>query len=263
MAEASLDFGLTQLKKVAVEKFRIEVCVRKNVHRWCHHAHQTPVIRFIFLLHPFSMRWLFARATSHHSLSRSARRHRDAQDRQPSWPWDPPHTRSYWTSTWTGQRTKGNWVYFLSHDDFVVFDASFNTSFVCESSGACLWAHMCAPQGFNYPVSDTQDCSDVIGLIIQWVLPSVCTPTVPDPNQSPPHTRTHTSKVLPSLSSELLKFQLIFLSNSLTHTHTHTFYKNCVKTTWQMCTISLLLCIPSQTHMKTNQKCFTLSSFCN
>lgn len=166
------------------------------------------------------MRWLFARATSHHSLSRSARRHRDAQDRQPSWPWDPPHTRSYWTSTWTGQRTKGNWVYFLSHDDFVVFDASFNTSFVCESSGACLWAHMCAPQGFNYPVSDTQDCSDVIGLIIQWVLPSVCTPTVPDPNQSPPHTRTHTSKVLPSLSSELLKFQLIFLSNSLTHTHT-------------------------------------------
>ena len=130
--------------------------------------------------------------SSHHALSRSARTHQDAQDHQPSWPWDPPHTRSYWTSTWTGQRTNGNSVYFLSHDDFVVFDASFNTHFACESSGACLWAHMCAPQGSNYPVSDTQACSDVIGLIIQWVLPSVCTPTVPDPNQSPPHTHTHT-----------------------------------------------------------------------
>ena len=159
--------------------------------------------------------------SSHHALSRSARTHQDAQDHQPSWPWDPPHTRSYWTSTWTGQRTNGNSVYFLSHNDFVVFDASFNTHFACESSGACLWAHMCAPQGSNYPVSDTQACSDVIGLIIQWVLPSVCTPTVPDSNQSPPHThtRTHTSKVLPTLSSwRFCKFP--YQTLSLTHTHT-------------------------------------------
>ena len=37
------------------------------------------------------------------------------------------------------------------------------------------------------------------------------------------HTNTHTHTHTPTLSSELLKFQLIFLSNSLTHTHTQVY----------------------------------------
>lgn len=87
---------------------------------------------------------------------------------------------------------------------------SQQTALICPPPTVCV----CAPQGSHYPVSDIQDCSDLTGLIIQWVLPSVCPPTRqtnPPPMYINADTHNH---CISNLSHEQAYFYQMFPWNS-------------------------------------------------